>query len=191
MKKAVKLSALSLAFALGSSVAMASDNIAFVNSDYLFVNHPARQAELQKLDQEFKAPIEKLKAEEKALTDKKASFEKDIDGKINALKKDAPKLRQAEIKKRQDAITQLADKYDAELQKLGKEYQQHVAEFQQKGQQRENEINQKLLSDIQKASVEVAKSKNFTVVLDGKYGLAVSEGKDITDDVLKALPKAK
>lgn len=191
MKKAVKLSALSLAFALGSSVAMASDNIAFVNSDYLFVNHPARQAELQKLDQEFKAPIEKLKAEEKALTDKKASFEKDIDGKINALKKDAPKLRQAEIKKRQDEITKLADKYDAELQKLGKEYQQHVAEFQQKGQQRENEINQKLLSDIQKASVEVAKSKNFTVVLDGKYGLAVSEGKDITDDVLKALPKAK
>lgn len=76
MKKAVKLTALSLALALGSSVAMADDNIGFVNVDYLIINHPTRPAELEKFNAEIKAPLEKLKNSEKALQEKKCLSKK-------------------------------------------------------------------------------------------------------------------
>lgn len=75
MKKVAKLTTLSFALALGTS-AVANDNIAFVNIDYLFAHHPARQVELQKLDDEFKSPSEKLQAAEKALQDKKVHLKR-------------------------------------------------------------------------------------------------------------------
>lgn len=186
MKNVVKLTALSIA--LGSSVAMASDNIAFVNTEYLFAKHPARQVELQKLDDEFKAPAEKLQAADKALVEKRTQFEKEIDAKAKALEKDAPKLRQADIKKRQDEIAKLVEKRDAEFKKLVEEHQKNVAEFQANGQKREAEINQRLLTEIQTATTNVAKAKNFTVVLDEKTAVYFADGKNITEEVLKAIP---
>ncbi|OZN26025.1 hypothetical protein CFY87_02175 [Actinobacillus seminis] len=211
MKKAVKLTALSLGLALASSFAMAEENIAFLNVDYAFVNNPTRQAELKKMDKEFKAPADKLKADEKVLQDKKASFEKEIDdkakaidkeieSKVKSLEKDAPKLRQADIKKRQDGISALAKKRQGEIQelisqrnadfnKLVEEHQKNVAKFQADVQQREREINQKALVEIQKTATDIAKAKNFSIVLDEKTVVYTVEGKDITEDVLKALPQ--
>lgn len=187
MKKAVKLTALSLALAFSSAV-FAEDNIAFVNIDYLFANHPARQIEFKKLDEEFKAPSEKLQAADKALQDKKTAFEKEIDDKVKALDKDAPKLRQADIKKRQDDIANLAKKRDEEFKKLVQEHQENVAKFRQEAQKREVEIQNKLLTDIQTVTSNVAKEKKFTAVLDEKAAIYVGEGKNITEDVLKAIP---
>ncbi|WP_040975992.1 MULTISPECIES: OmpH family outer membrane protein [Pasteurellaceae] len=187
MKKAVKLTALSLALAF-STAAMAEDNIAFINVDYLFANHPARKIELQKLDDEFKAPAEKLQAVEKSLQEKKAAFEKEIDGKVKALEKDAPKLRQADIKKRQDEISKLAAKRDGEFKALVDEHQKNVAKFREDGQKKEMAIQQKLLSDIQTAATEVAKAKNYTAVLDEKAAIYTADGKNITEEVLKAIP---
>ncbi|MBN6710545.1 OmpH family outer membrane protein [Haemophilus haemoglobinophilus] len=186
MKNVVKLTALSIAF--GSSVAMASDNIAFINTEYLFAKHPARQVELQKLDEEFKAPAEKLQAADKALVEKRSQFEKEIETKAKALEKDAPKLRQADIKKRQDEIAKLAEKRNAEFNKLLEEHQKNVAEFQANGQKREAEINQRLLTEIQTATTNVAKAKNFTIVLDEKTAVYFADGKNITEEVLKAIP---
>ncbi|QLB12635.1 periplasmic chaperone for outer membrane proteins Skp [Bisgaardia hudsonensis] len=189
MNKIVQLATLSLA--LSSSIAMAEENIAFINVDYLYVNHPARMVELKKLDAEFKEPADKLKAEEKKLADKKDALEKEIEDKVKKLEKEAPKLRSADIKKRQDEITKLAEKSDAEFKKLVSEHQKNVADFQAQGQKRENEINQKLLADIQSATNSIAKAKNYTIVLDGKTAIYAIEGKDITEDVLKAIPEPK
>ncbi|PJG81878.1 OmpH family outer membrane protein [Caviibacterium pharyngocola] len=187
MKKVVKLTALSLALAFSSSL-MANDNIAFINVDYLFANHPARKVELQKLDDEFKAPAEKLQAAEKALQEKRTAFEKEIDGKVKALEKEAPKLRQADIKKRQDEIAKLAEKRDAEFKALVDKHQKDVAKFREDGQKRQMEVDQKLLTDIQNATTEVAKAQNFTAVLDEKAAIYSADGKNITEDVLKAIP---
>ncbi|MFQ1048273.1 OmpH/Skp family outer membrane protein, partial [Avibacterium paragallinarum] len=178
---------LSFALALGTS-AVANDNIAFVNIDYLFAHHPARQVELQKLDDEFKSPSEKLQAAEKALQDKKSAFEKEIDGKVKALEKDAPKLRQAEIKKRQDEIVKLEQKREEEFKKLVADYQQQLEQFRQDVQKRQMDIQRKLASDIQTATSNVAKTKKYTIVLDDKASVYSVEGKDITEDVLKAIP---
>lgn len=94
MKKAVKLTALSLGLALASSFAIVEENIAFLNVDYAFVNNPTRQAELKKMDKEFKAPADKLKADEKVLQDKKQVL-KEIDedkAKAKLIKKLNPRL---------------------------------------------------------------------------------------------------
>lgn len=186
MKKAVKLTALSLA--LVSSVAMADDNIGFVNVDYLIINHPTRPAELEKFNAEIKAPLEKLKNSEKALQEKKMSFEKEIEGKVKALEKDAKKLRQADIKKRQDEINKLAEKRNAELNALVAEHQKNVAKFDQDNQKRDHELTKRFLNDIAEATKKVAKEKNFTAVLEERNAVYIADGKNITQDVLKALP---
>lgn len=186
MKNVVKLTALSIA--LGSSVAMANDNVAVVNTAYLFSHHPALQVELQKLNEEFKAPAEKLQAEDNALGQKKEQFQKEVDAKVKALEKDAPKLRQADIKKRQDEIAKLIEKRNAEFKKLFEEHQKNIAEFQANKQKREIELDQRLSKEIQTATTNVAKAKNFTIVLDEKTAVYFADGKNITEDVLKAIP---
>lgn len=188
MKKVLQLATLSLT--LASSIAIAQENIAFINVDRLYANHPDRMLELKKLEEEFKTPAEKLKAEEQKLTEKKQALEKEIDEKVKKLEKDAPKLRSADIKKRQDEIAKLAEKSDAEFKKLVEEHQKNVNDFQTKGQQRENEINQRLFADIQTATNNVAKAKNYTIVLDEKTAIYSAESKDITEEVLKAIPSS-
>lgn len=188
MKKVVKLTALSLGLAFASSAVLAQDNIAFVNTEYLLVNHPARQVELQKLEAEFKGPEEKLRASEKALQEKKVAFEKEIDGKVKALEKDAAKLRKADIQKRQDEISKLAQKRDTEFRALVEAHQKELAALQQAGQKRDAEITQRFVSDINTAVKTVAQAKNYNIVLDTKTAVYAVDGKNITEEVLKAIP---
>lgn len=168
MKNVVKATALSLALAFASSAAFAADNIAFINAGYLFQNHPDREAVAKKLDEEFKAPAEKLQ-----------SSKKSIDDQIAALQKDAPRLKSADIKKKED-----------EINKLMKAHDEQVAKFQAENQKREAEERAKLLEGIQTATNNVAKAKGFTYVLDANSVVFAAEGKDITEEVLKSIPKA-
>lgn len=169
MKTAVKTTALSLALALTSSFATAAENIAFIDAGYLFQQHPDREAIAKKLDEEFKGPADKLQANKKK-----------IDGKIEALKKEAPKLRSADIQKREDEINKLMRDHDEQVQK-----------FQMENEKRQNEERAKLLENIQLATNAVAKEKGFTYVIDANSVVFAVDGKDISDDVLKALPNVK
>ena len=119
---------------------------------------------------------------------------------MKALEKDAPRLRQADIKKRQDEISsfakkrqdevaKLAQQRDADFKKLVEEHQKNVAKFQSDAQKRETELNKKVLTEIQTTATNVAKAKNYNIVLDEKTVVYTVEGKDITEDVLKALPQ--
>ena len=163
------MTALSLALALTSSFAMAAENIAFIDAGYLFQNHPEREAIAKKLDAEFKEPADKLQANKKK-----------IDGKIEALKKEAPKLRSADIQKREDEINKLMREHDEQVQK-----------FQIENEKRQNEERAKLLENIQLATNTVAKEKGFTYVIDANSVVFAVDGKDISDDVLKILPTVK
>ncbi|MDU8923673.1 OmpH family outer membrane protein [Pasteurellaceae bacterium LIM206] len=167
MKKVVKATALSLALAFTSSLAMAAENIAFINAGYLFQNHPDREGVAKKLDAEFKDEADKL-----------AASKKSIDGKIAALQKDAqnPKNRPSELKKRED-----------EINKLMKDHDEKVRKFQMENEKRQNEERAKLLEDIQAATNNVAKEKGYTYVLDANSVVYAADGKDITEDVLKAI----
>ncbi|KGQ71467.1 hypothetical protein A1D23_09865 [Chelonobacter oris] len=168
MKKALKIAGLSLALALTSSLATAAENIAFINSAYLFQNHPDRDAAAAKIDAELKAPAEKLQASEKAIV-----------AKIEALQKEAPKLRAADIQKRED-----------EINKMRETYQKQAEELQAKNEELQYQERAKLLAGIQTATNEVAAKANYSYVIDANAIVYASAGKDITEEVLRAIKPA-
>ncbi|MGY4676829.1 OmpH family outer membrane protein [Pasteurella sp. P03HT] len=188
MKKAVKLTALSLALAFSSSFAMAAENIAFVSGDYLFQNHPDRKMVAEKLEAEFKTRVEKLAENKKQVDEKIAASQKKVEAKIAALQKDAPKLRSADIKKREEEINKLGSTEQEAINKLVVAHDEEVNKYQEDYAKREREETSKLLNSIQTAVTSVAKEKNFTLVLNESAVVFADEAKNITQDVLKAIP---
>lgn len=91
-------------------------------------------------------------------------------------------------KKRQDEISKLAKKRDDEFQKLVQAHQKKVEQFRQDAQKRQMEVERKLLTDIQTATTTVAKAKSYSAVLDEKAAIYAADGKNITEEVLKAIP---
>lgn len=168
MKKFVKATALSLALAFASTAAIAEENIAFINAGYLFQNHPDVKSAAKTFEAKFKAQSDKLAANKKM-----------IDGKIAALQKDAPNLRRADIQKREDDIKKLMKDHDANVQK-----------FQKEAEKAENNERTRILESIQTATNNIAKEKGYSYVLDANSVVFATEGKDITEDVLKALNNA-
>ena len=120
MKNIAKVTALALGIALASGYASAEEKIAFINAGYIFQHHPDRQAVADKLDAEFKPVAEKLAASKKKLMIKLLLLVKSR-SKSCGFRKDAPRLRQADIQKRQQEINKLGAAEDAELQKLMQE----------------------------------------------------------------------
>ena len=189
MKNIAKVTALALGIALASGYAAAEEKIAFINAGYIFQNHPDRQAVADKLDAEFKPVAEKLAASKKEVDDKIAAARKKA--KVAALEKDAPRLRQADIQKRQEEINKLGAAEDAELQKLMQEQDKKVQEFQAQNEKRQAEERGKLLDSIQTATNNLAKAKGYTYVLDANSVVFAVEGKDITEEVLKSIPASE
>lgn len=188
MKNVLKVTALSLSLALASGFASAEENIAFINAGYIFQNHPDRQAVADKLDAEFKPQADKLAASKKEIDGKIEAARKKIEGKVAALEKDAPRLRQAEIQKRQEEIGKLSASEDAALNKLMQEQDKKVQEFQAQNEKRQAEERGKLLDSIQTATNNLAKAKGYTYVLDANSVVFAVDGKDITEEVLKSIP---
>ncbi|EHO48962.1 OmpH family outer membrane protein [Haemophilus sp. oral taxon 851] len=191
MKNIAKVTALALGIALASGYAAAEEKIAFINAGYIFQNHPDRQAVADKLDAEFKPVAEKLAASKKEVDDKIAAARKKVEAKVAALEKDAPRLRQADIQKRQEEINKLGAAEDAELQKLMQEQDKKVQEFQAQNEKRQAEERGKLLDSIQTATNNLAKAKGYTYVLDANSVVFAVEGKDITEEVLKSIPASE
>ena len=191
MKNIAKVTALALGIALASGYAAAEEKIAFINAGYIFQNHPDRQAVADKLDAEFKPVAEKLAASKKEVDDKIAAARKKVEAKVAALEKDAPRLRQADIQKRQEEINKLGAAEDAELQKSMQEQDKKVQEFQAQNEKRQAEERGKLLDSIQTATNNLAKAKGYTYVLDANSVVFAVEGKDITEEVLKSIPASE
>lgn len=191
MKNIAKVTVLALGIALASGYASAEEKIAFINAGYIFQHHPDRQAVADKLDAEFKPVAEKLAASKKEVDDKIAAARKKVEAKVAALEKDAPRLRQADIQKRQQEINKLGAAEDAELQKLMQEQDRKVQEFQAQNEKRQAEERGKLLDSIQTATNNLAKAKGYTYVLDANSVVFAVEGKDITEEVLKSIPASE
>ena len=188
MKNVLKVTALSVGLALASGFAAADENIAFINAGYLFQNHPDRQAIADKLDAELKPTADKLAASKKEIDNKIVESRKKVEAKVAALQKDAPRLRQAEIQKREEEINKLGATEEATITKLMQEQDQKVAAFQEESEKRQAEARAKLLESIQVATNNLAKSKGYTYVLDANSVVFAVDGKDITEEVLKSIP---
>ena len=187
MKKVIKLVLISAILIFTSRLAMTEENIAFVSADYLFQNHPERAA---KLETEFKATVEKLTENKKKVDARIADVQKKVEAKVAALQKDAPKLRAADIKKREDEINKFASTEQETINKLVAEHDQQVRIYQDNYAKRENQETSKLVESIQAATNAVAKEKHYTIVLDDRSVVFAADGKNISDDVLKAISAA-
>lgn len=190
MKNVLKVTALSFALALSATAAQAAENIAFINAGYLFQNHPDRQAVADKIDAEFKSQADKLEASKKSIDEKIAAERKKIETKVAALQKDAkdPKQRPSELQKREAEIQKQQAAAEQEINKLVAEHDKAAQEFQTSYDKRQMEERTKLLESIQVATDKVAKDKKYTLVLDAN-SVVFGDGKDITEEVLKAIPK--
>ena len=188
MKNVLKITALSLSLALASGFAAADENIAFINAGYLFQNHPDRQAIADQLDAELKPTVDQLAASKKDIDGKIVEARKKVEAKVAELQKDAPRLRQAEIQKREEEINKLGASEDAEITKLMQEHDKKVREFQAESDKRQTEARAKLLESIQVATNNLAKAKGYTYVLDANSVVFAVDGKDITEEVLKSIP---
>lgn len=188
MKNVLKVTALSMGIALASGFTNADENIAFINAGYLFQNHPDRQAIADKLDAEFKPTADKLAASKKEIDGKMVEARKRVEAKVAALQKDAPRLRQAEIQKREEEINKLSANEEAAITKLMQEQDKKVAAFQEESDKRQAEARAKLLESIQVATNNLAKAKGYTYVLDANSVVFAVDGKDITEEVLKSIP---
>lgn len=227
MKNLFKLTTLATAFVLSANSALANDKIGFADPNYLLQNHPVMVEAAKKIEQlaldiknKYADEEKKLKAEDAALTEEYKKIEADfkkfqqdqvvveasLKKKIEALEKEAPRLRAKEIQARQKAINNEQNAFqakfvalqnrEAEFYKKTEAFQKKATEFQQKVEKEQkntgidaNAIQQQALNDINNAIKKVADAKGYTVVFPPSAALYAKDEKnaDLTDSILSEL----
>jgi outer membrane protein len=146
---------------------------------------------------EFKvAIVDMQKAIQTSSAGKKAKkeVEGDFEKKKKELKKkeDDLKKRVEEFEKKQAVLSdKVRQEQQAELQKDMMQFREEVGKSQMTIQQRERELTKPILEKLQKIISEIAKEKDFSVVLE-KAEQSVMFAKselDITDEVIKRADK--
>lgn len=150
-----------------SSISQAADTsglkVAVVNVQQVLQQSP-RVAELsKKLEGQFKARQTKISDEQKTLQDE-----------LDKFKKESPTMSQKDRDATQKKIA--SDRADLVKQ---------VVAYQQDLQKEQNKIMQGILGDLNGIVSTIAKSQNYTLVLDSQAVIFASDGNDITKDVAK------
>jgi len=141
--------------------------IAVVNVQQLFQNSP-RIADLnKKLQEKFKVRQEKLMTSQKSLQ-----------GDMEKLKKESPTMS----KKDQET---LKNKITKEQTTLAKE----AADFQQDLNKEQGKVMKDVLAQLNSVIAKIAKSKDFTLVLDSQAVIYAADKADITSQVSKEFDK--
>lgn len=149
----------------GVEVAQAADatpmKVAIVNVQQVLQQSP-RVAELsKKLEGEFKTRQAKIGDEQKSL---QTSLDK--------FKKESPTMSQKDRDTMQKQIS--ADRSDLVKQ---------VVSYQQDLQKEQNKIMQSILADLNGIVSNIAKTQNYSLVLDSQAVIFAADGNDITKDV--------
>jgi outer membrane protein len=136
-------------------------NVAVVNVQQMLQQSP-RVAQMSKdLENQFKQRQAKISDEQKALQDQVEKF-----------KKESPTLSQ----KQRDAMQKKIATERADLVK-------QVVGYQQDLNKEQNAIMQKILSQLNTIVANIAKSKNYALVLDSQAVIYANNSADITSDV--------
>ena len=124
----------------------------------------------------------------------KAQLEKEFNAKKQQLQTEEAALRKAteEFKKQSLVMSDEARaKKQAELQERIMKFQEQTAKSQMEIQQKERDLTQPLVSKLRTVIAELAKKKNYTVVLEKNENnvLFSQEKDDLTNDVITAFDK--
>ena len=154
-----------LLLAAGVNIAIAADaaplKVAIVNVQDVLQKSPRVNAISKKLESDFKARQTKISDEQKSLQNE-----------LDKFKKDSTTMSQKEKDSMQKKITN--DKADLVKQVVA--YQQDLQKEQQK-------VMQGILKDLNGIVTKIAKSQNYTLVLDSQAVIFAADGSDITKDV--------
>lgn len=153
--------------AMAATTTVSSPNIAVVNVQQLFQQSP-KIAELNK----------KLQAQFKPRQDKLAAAQKELQDELDKYKKDSPTMSQ----KDKDALQKKIVDDQASLSKDASAFQQDLSKEQ-------NRIMKGVLSDLNGIIAGIAKTSNYTLVLDSQAVIYAVETSDITKDVTKEFDK--
>lgn len=99
-----------------------------------------------------------------------------------------------EKKKRDAALMskKQLDELDAQIQKIGTDYQTKGQALQQEGQKRQGELQRRLLGMVQKAIDEKAEKENFDMVVNAGVLLFLKDDKvNITQSIIDQVSKQK
>lgn len=168
MRKILQLSLLTMSFlAISTSAVLAQQQVAFVDSDALLSELPARQqmeVELESFQKQLNAKVEEQQK-------KLQLYIQDVSGKIQNGEL-SPKQQQEEEAKVQEMRT--------ELQKKALEADQDMA-------RKEQELSQPIIDSFNAALRTVAEEKGYAYILDKKMFLYFGGGVDATEEVRAAM----
>jgi outer membrane protein len=164
-KIGILVGALLLTAGMNTSYAVdaGSGKVAVVNVQQVLQQSP-RVAQLsKKLEGEFKARQAKIGEEQKGLQDMMEKF-----------KQESPTMSQ---KDKDDMQKKIASTRSTLVSK--------VVAYQQDLQKEQNKIMQGILNDLNGIVSNIAKTQNYTLVLDSQAVIYSNDGKDITNEVAK------
>ena len=138
--------------------------------------------------------IDMQKAIQSSEAGKKAKAE--LEGAFNKKKKElqaeeeALKKMQTDFQKKQSALSDSAKKeQQTKMQERFMKYQQLLQSSQSEIQKREQEMSAPIIAKIREKVIEVAKKKNYTLVLEKNENVVIfsQEKDDLTEEVMKAI----
>lgn len=143
------------------------------------------------------ATVDMQKAIQTTTAGKKAKTE--LEGEFNKRKKELEKKEgdlkkmKEDIEKKQAVLSEeVLGKKQAEFRDEMMKYQETVQKNQMEIQKKERDLTQPILEKMRKIIANVAKEKNFSMVIENSaMVLYADQGLDITDDVIKSFEKEK
>jgi outer membrane protein len=130
--------------------------------------------------------INKIMKDSKAAKNAQAIFKKDLDAKKATLKSKSDKV--AALDKELKNLEQKSSAWNEKRDKLAKEFKEMKVMENQMNQELRNkdlDLTKKIVADVQQIMNKLVKSENYSIILDKKAVMAVKEGFDITDKVIK------
>lgn len=167
MRKILQLSVLGAFLLMLGSTGLSAQEIAYVNSEKLLAELPARKLMQTELEN-YRSELEKgLEEEDTAMK----TYVADVMNKINEGELSPVQQKEAET----------------EISKLQIKMKQLTAEAERKYAQKEQELSKPIIDSFNAALKKVAEEKGFAYIVDKKVFLYLGGGVDVTEDVKAAM----
>jgi outer membrane protein len=167
MRKILQLSLLSAFLLVLGSTGLSAQEIAYVNSEKLLAELPARKLMETELEN-YRSELEKALEEEDIAM---KTYVADVMNKINIGELSPVQQKTAET----------------EIAKLQLKMKQLTSEAEQKYAQKEQALSKPIIDSFNAALKKVAEEKGFAYIVDKKVFLYLGGGVDVTEDVKAAM----
>ena len=128
----------------------------------------------------------RIMKESKAAKNAQAALQKEVDSKRAIIKENTDKI--ANMDKDLKNAKQDSPAWKEKREKLAKEineFNRLKGEYDGQLQKKNNELTQKILTNVNQIVKKIASSEKYTIILDKRIALLAEDGLDLTDKVIK------